>query len=53
MFGEDSSSGEDLMDFDLDAPAPSKTGGAQKEGQAPEKLILSEEDIESDKLIQV
>lgn len=29
MFGEDSSSeGEDLMDFDLDAPAPSKTGGA-------------------------
>jgi len=22
MFGEDSSSGEDLMDFDLDAPKP-------------------------------
>jgi hypothetical protein len=55
MFGEDSSSGEDLMDFDLDAPAPSKTGGTLKGEQAgaPEKLVLSDEDIESYKLIQV
>ena len=41
------------MDFDLDAPAPSKTGGAQKGGEAQAKanLVLSEEDIQSDKLI--
>jgi len=32
MFGEDSSSGEDLMDFDLDAPAPSKTGAQKGDG---------------------
>jgi hypothetical protein len=31
MFGEDSSSGEDLMDFDPDAPKPSAKPG-WKEG---------------------